>query len=296
MKVIFVCTGNTCRSPLAEGLFKKKLSEKGLDNIEVTSAGLAAFSGDEVSVNSVNAAKNYGVDISAHIARSLSPYELDDGLFFCMSRSHMNALLPYVGEERVFLLKNGISDPYGGNQEIYDNCAKEINEALDGVLKTVISKAITIVPMQKKQIAQIAEIERLCFSLPWSENALEEELTNENAHFLTAVIKQKVLGYIGIIEICGECDITNVAVHPGFRRLGIADKLLKKAENEAKVRNSNSITLEVRVSNEPAIGLYTSNGYKSQGIRKGFYDKPKEDALIMTKFFKEGNKNEDTCN
>ena len=296
MKVIFVCTGNTCRSPLAEGLFKKKLKEKKLENIDVSSAGLAAFSGDEVSANSVEAAKKYGVDISNHRARKLSPYELEDGIFFCMSASHMEALLPYVGNERVFLVGGGISDPYGGNQAVYDKCAEEINNALDGVLKTVISKLISIEPMKKEHIEQIAEIERLCFSLPWSETALEDELTNENAHFLAATIDNQTLGYIGIIEICGECDITNVAVHPDFRRLGIADALLKKAESDAKQRNSVSITLEVRVSNEAAISLYNVNGYKPQGIRKGFYDKPKEDALIMTKFFTEENNDEDTCN
>lgn len=296
MKVIFVCTGNTCRSPLAEGLFKKMLSEKGIEGVEVTSAGLAAFAGDEVSANSVEAAKKYGVDISTHKARCLSPYELDDSIFFCMSASHMAALLPYVGKERVFLIGAGISDPYGGNQEIYDKCAEEINIALNGVLKAVISKLISIEPMKKEHIEQIAEIEHLCFSLPWSENALEDELTNENAHFLTAVIEEKVLGYIGIIEICGEGDITNIAVHPDFRRLGIADALLKSAEYDAKQRNSVSITLEVRVSNEAAIALYNTNGYKAQGIRKGFYDRPKEDALIMTKFFTEENKDENTCN
>ncbi len=296
MKLVFVCTGNTCRSPLAEGLMQKKLKEKGLDGIEVTSAGLAAFPGDEVSVNSVNAAKKYGADISAHRARQISPYMLDDGLFFCMSESHMAALLPYVGKERVFLLGGGISDPYGGNQDIYDKCAAQIDAALDAVIKTVVSRFVQIIPMQETHIEQIAGIERLCFSLPWSENALEDELTNENAHFLAAVAGKKVLGYIGIIEICGECDVTNVAIHPDFRRMGIADKLLKKAESDAMERNCISITLEVRVSNEAAIGLYTSNGYKSQGIRKGFYDKPKEDALIMTKVFEEENKNEDTCN
>lgn len=296
MKVVFVCTGNTCRSPLAEGLFKKKLFEKEVAGVEVTSAGLAAFAGDEVSANSVEAAKQYGVDISNHRARSLSPYELDDSIFFCMSASHMAALLPYVGKERVFLIGDGISDPYGGNQAIYDKCAEEINTSLDGVLKAVISKLISIEPMKKEHIAQIAEIECLCFSLPWSENSLEDELTNENAHFLAAVVGEKVLGYIGIIEICGECDITNVAVHPDFRRLGIADTLLKRAESDAKQRNSVSITLEVRVSNEAAIALYNTNGYISQGIRKGFYDKPKEDALIMTKFFTEENKDENTCN
>ena len=283
MKVIFVCTGNTCRSPLAEGLFKDKLKKLNITDIEVSSAGLAAFAGDEVSKNSVNAAKNYGVDISEHRARPLSPYELEDSLIFCLGASHYNALLPYVDKERLFILGNGISDPYGGTQEIYDRCAEEINKALDGALKAVISLGTAIVPMEEKHIADIAEIERLCFSLPWSENALRDELTNENAHFLTALTFGRVSGYIGIIEICGEADITNVAVHPDLRRFGIGKKLLDTAENEAVQRNCESITLEVRESNMAAISLYSSSGYEAVGIRKNFYEKPTENAVLMTK-------------
>ena len=283
MKVIFVCTGNTCRSPLAEGLFRNKLQKLNIDGVEVTSAGLTAFAGDEVSANSVNAAQNYGVDISAHRARPLSPYELEDSLIFCLGASHYNALAPYVEKDRLFILGKGISDPYGGTQEIYDRCAGEINNALDGVMKTVIRLGTQIEPMKEEHIGDIAEIERLCFSLPWSENALTDELTNENAHFLTALTFGRVSGYIGVIEICGEADITNVAVHPDFRRLGIGRKLLDTAEEEAVSRSCESITLEVRESNGAAISLYSGNGYKQIGIRKNFYEKPTENAVLMTK-------------
>lgn len=283
MKVIFVCTGNTCRSPLAEGLFKEKLQKLNIEGVEVSSAGLAAYAGDEVSANSVNAALNYGVDISAHRARPLSPYELDDSLIFCLGASHYSALAPYVDKDRLFLLGKGISDPYGGTQEVYDRCAEEINQALDKVMKTVINFGTEIEPMKEKHIAEIAEIERLCFSLPWSENALKDELTNENAHFLTALTFGRVSGYIGVIEICGEADITNVAVHPDFRRFGIGRKLLDTAENEASKRKCESITLEVRESNTAAINLYSGNGYNQIGIRKNFYEKPTENAVLMTK-------------
>ena len=283
MKVIFVCTGNTCRSPLAEGLFKDKLQKLNIDGIEVTSAGLAAFAGDEVSANSVNAALNYGVDISAHRARPLSPYELEDSLIFCLSASHYNALVPFVDKDRLFIMGEGISDPYGGTQETYDRCAEEISQALDGVLKLVLQKGTVIEPMKEEHIPEIAEIERLCFSLPWSENALKDELENENAHFLTALTFSRVSGYIGIIEICGEADITNVAVHPDFRRFGIGKKLLDTAEKQATERKCESITLEVRESNEAAISLYSGNGYSPIGIRKNFYEKPTENAVLMTK-------------
>lgn len=283
MKVIFVCTGNTCRSPLAEGLFKDKLQKFNIDGVEVTSAGLAAFAGDEVSVNSVNAAQNYGVDISAHRARPLSPYELDNSLIFCLGASHYNALAPFVDKDRLFVMGEGISDPYGGTQEIYDRCAEEISQALDGVLKTVIQFGTVIEPMKAEHIPEIAEIERLCFSLPWSENALGDELDNVNAHFLTALTFGRVSGYIGVIEICGEADITSVAVHTDFRRMGIGKKLLDTAEKQAAERKCESITLEVRESNTAAISLYSGSGYSPIGIRKNFYEKPTENAVLMTK-------------
>ena len=108
-------------------------------------------------------------------------------------------------------------------------------------------------------------------------------LSRENAHFLTALTFGRVSGYIGVIEICGDADITSVAVHPDFRRMGIGKKLLDTAENEAVNRNCESITLEVRESNLAAISLYLGSGYKQVGIRKNFYEKPTENAVLMTK-------------
>ena len=142
--------------------------------------------------------------------------------------------------------------------------------------------------MDKSHIAEIARIERECFSLPWSENSLEQELENENAHFLTALLGDDTVGYIGVIEICGEADITNVAVDPRFRRFGIGKKLLKSAEKGATERKCESITLEVRISNAAAISLYEKSGYERVGVRKEFYEKPTEDALLMTKYFAKG--------
>ncbi len=287
MEIIFICTGNTCRSPVAEGLMKKLLDDRGIADISVSSAGLAAYPGDEVSPESVTAAKAYGVDISAHRSRALSAYMLDSAVFVCMTASHALSLMQYVDRERLFVLGNGIPDPYGGTQEEYNRCAEQISSALPELLSAVIYGKTEIVPMNREHIGQIAEIENECFSTPWSEQALTDELTNENAHFLTAVFDKRVIGYIGVIEICGEADITNVAVTTTYRRLGIAEKLLKSAEDGAKERKCESITLEVRISNKAAISLYEKNGYKQAGIRKGFYDKPKEDALLMTKTFDE---------
>ena len=142
-----------------------------------------------------------------------------------------------------------------------------------------------IVEMTPEHIPQIALLEKECFSLPWSENALSEEIDNENSHFLGAY-SEKVLGYIGVQEICGEAYITNIAVFNDYRKLGIGRKLLKTAICNAELRNCDFITLEVRESNQSAIFLYESEEFENAGIRKNFYTDPIENGIIYTKYFK----------
>ncbi|MBQ2973138.1 MAG: ribosomal protein S18-alanine N-acetyltransferase [Clostridia bacterium] len=138
--------------------------------------------------------------------------------------------------------------------------------------------------MSAEHIGQIASLEKECFSEPWSEKALSEELANENSHFLVAV-SDAVMGYIGVQEICGEAYITNVAVFSEYRKLGIGRALLKAACDGAKSRSCEFITLEVRESNAPAITLYESEGFGKAGIRKNFYSAPTENGVIYTKYF-----------
>lgn len=141
-----------------------------------------------------------------------------------------------------------------------------------------------IVEMKAEHIPDIARLETVCFSSPWSEKSLSEELENENSHFLVAV-SDKVLGYIGVQEICGEAYITNVAVFREYRACGIGRALLKSAYFGAKERNCEFITLEVRESNSAAIALYESEGFEKAGIRKNFYSDPTENGIIYTKYF-----------
>ena len=136
-----------------------------------------------------------------------------------------------------------------------------------------------IVEMKAEHIPEIARLETVCFSSPWSEKSLSEEIENENSHFLVAV-SEKVLGYIGVQEICGEAYITNVAVFREYRTHGIGRALLKSAYFGAKERNCEFITLEVRESNIAAIALYESEGFEKAGIRKNFYSSPTENGVI----------------
>lgn len=143
----------------------------------------------------------------------------------------------------------------------------------------------TVEKITAEHISQIALLEKECFSQPWSESALAEELANENSHFLVAV-SDSVLGYIGVQEICGEAYITNVAVFGNYRKSGVGRALLRAACDGAESRNCEFITLEVRESNAPAIALYESENFEKAGIRKNFYSSPTENGVIYTKYFK----------
>ena len=144
-----------------------------------------------------------------------------------------------------------------------------------------------IVPMGENHIDEVAVIETECFENPWKKEDIALQLTNENAHFLCAVSGGEVCGYIGIYEYFESCETANLAVLPPFRRKGIARALINAAAQGAKSRGREFITLEVRPSNEAALSLYSSLGFEKAGLRKNFYSSPVEDALILTKYFKE---------
>ena len=147
---------------------------------------------------------------------------------------------------------------------------------------------VRIVPMNADHLDEVAELERICFSTPWSRNMLAEELDNLLSAFLVALDDEdKVVGNAGVQIILDEGYITNVAVRPECRRQGIAAKLLQVFLDFAKANKLAFLTLEVRASNHTAIMLYGSRGFRSVGRRKNYYEHPKEDAIIMTREFDE---------
>lgn len=284
MKIIFICTGNTCRSPMAQALMEKKCF--GRSDIEISSCGLCAFSGDSATMESIEVMKSYGIDLSSHRARPFSKYMAEEYDIFCvMTQSHALALSQIIPEEKIVILGGGIPDPYGMGLQAYIDCASSIDSSLDTFLARYDKAEIS--PMSEADIEEIAEIEKECFSSPWSENALRSELSNDGAVFLTAKIGGETAGYLGMHTVLDECYIANVAVKNKFRRCGIGFTLLDSAEKTALDKGCSFISLEVRVSNIPAIKLYEKRGYISQGQRKNFYSNPTENALIMTKIFSE---------
>ena len=143
---------------------------------------------------------------------------------------------------------------------------------------------ITVVPMAGEHTPKIAELEKLCFSEPWSENALNEELTNPDAVFFTALVGDDIAGYGGMHTPWGDCYIDNIAVFPEYRKMGVGDAIVKALCEKAEELGE-FISLEVRASNANAISLYGKNGFTKAGVRKNFYSDPREDGLILTKTF-----------
>lgn len=140
-----------------------------------------------------------------------------------------------------------------------------------------------IVPMTGDHLDQVADIERLCFSEPWSRRMLSEHMENECAATLVAQgADGTVLGYAGLLVVLDEGYITNVAVRPEYRRQGIASELLEVFRHFGEGNHMAFLTLEVRASNTAARALYQKHGYAEVGCRKNYYEHPREDAIIMT--------------
>ena len=142
---------------------------------------------------------------------------------------------------------------------------------------------MTIELMKQSHVPQVAELEKLCFSDPWSEKSVASELNNPLSLWLVAVDDEIVSGYVGSQSVMGESDMMNIAVHPDYRRQGIAEALVLALVDALREKGIHCLTLEVRASNAPAIALYEKLGFMQVGLRKNYYRNPKEDALILRK-------------
>ena len=137
--------------------------------------------------------------------------------------------------------------------------------------------------MTAGHVAQVAALEALCFHDPWSEKSVASELTNPLSLWLVALDGERVTGYVGSQSVMGESDMMNVAVHPDYRRKGVAEKLCLGLVEALKEKGNHCLTLEVRASNDPAKALYEKLGFVQVGLRKNYYRNPREDACILRK-------------
>ncbi len=144
------------------------------------------------------------------------------------------------------------------------------------------AEELKIEVLSPEYISEIAELEKLCFPDPWSENLFSDLLSNPLAVYFVALSNGKVVGYAGMYHILSEGQIMNVATHPDHRRCGIAEKLFDELLEYAKDNDIEEMTLEVRSQNSGAIALYEKLGFEHVGIRKNYYSSPHDDAVLMS--------------
>ena len=140
-----------------------------------------------------------------------------------------------------------------------------------------------LVEMNEMHVKQIAELEKQCFSDPWSERSIASELSNPLSLWLVCMDGETLAGYVGSQTVMGESDMMNLAVAPSYRRRGIGEALVNSLVERLALRNAHCLTLEVRASNQAAISLYQKQGFREIGLRPRYYRNPREDALILRK-------------
>ena len=142
---------------------------------------------------------------------------------------------------------------------------------------------VIIKPLTEEYVDQVCVLEEEAFSMPWHKESFLEMIANENACYLVALVGEEVVASCGLRHIVGEGEITNVVTKSTMRGKGVGRQILLRLLEEGSKMGAEAFTLEVRVSNAPAIHLYESLGFVSEGVRKNFYEEPTEDALIMWK-------------
>lgn len=142
-----------------------------------------------------------------------------------------------------------------------------------------------LVRLTEAHIPQMVELEKICFSMPWTADMIRSDLENPNCLYLAAVDGDTLVGYIGVqMVLHDEGYINNVAVRPEYRRRGIASALISLLIEQGREIGLAFLTLEVRESNAPAIAIYEKLGFSPVGRRRNYYRKPREDAILMTIF------------
>ena len=137
--------------------------------------------------------------------------------------------------------------------------------------------------MKREDVPAISELEKLCFSDPWSESSIASELDNPLSYWLVAEDNGKIAGYVGSQSVLDAADMMNLAVSPDCRQQGVGQALVNGLVEHLQQKNVIALLLEVRVSNTPAISLYEKLGFIQVGRRPKYYHNPREDALILRK-------------
>ena len=288
-KVLFVCTGNTCRSPMCASVASAKYG------ISADSRGLAA-DGSLISHNAVTALRERGFDADENRASlPLTAEDIADAdLVVTVTPAHAKIIrdaLPQFAE-KIVPMPLPISDPFGGDLILYRAGLSDIEAALEMLFGADCSEdsrgrlslqryGLKIIDATPDMIDGIAALELRAFTVPWSKKTFESAFQSDKVSVFAALDGDTLAGFACLMCIAPDAELMNIAVDDAYRSQGIGSSLMDAVQERAASLGAEEIFLEVRESNAPARHLYEKYGFEVLGKRKGYYQKPVEDAILM---------------